>query len=169
MKKVYLVITICFMCLVGGNKAMAIDLGDLVKTDEQGRVAVSTDNLGKGLEEEVMKKVNQEIEKVSKEVEGQIKEVKAKADSEIARVTEIVDKAKEELDLIKRIKAKVQGYIMIGYIIAGALGVFLILLLLLLIKLWFKVSKIGKIGYAFKTIKNIDKRITDLENKVAKL
>lgn len=168
MKKLSFAIVVSLVSLISFN-ASAFNLDDLVKTDENGRVEISGDSIGKDLEKKLEEKINKEIEKVSKDIDGKVNELKAKADSEMAKVTKIIDEAQKEFDLIKRMKAKVRSYIMMAYIAVGALGVLIIVLILLLIKLWLKVSKIGKIGYAFKVIKNIDKRITSVEAKLAKL
>jgi len=168
MKKISFAIVISLVSFASFN-AMAFNLDDLVKTDEKGRVEINSDSIEKDLEKNLEEKINKEIIKVSKEIDSKVNELKTKADSEMAKVTKIIDEAQKEFDLIKRMKARVRSYIMMAYIAVGALGVLLIILVLFLIKLWLKVSKIGKIGYVFKTIKNIDNRITALENKVVKL
>ena len=168
MKKFSFVVVACLTGLISFN-ANAINLNDLIKKDENGQIAISTDSLGKNLEKGVMEKLDKEIAKVTKDIDGKVNELKAKADSEIAKVTKIIDEAQKEFELIKRIKAKVRGYVVMAYFAVGALGVLLVVLILILIKLWLKVSKFGKISSAFKVIKDIDKRIAKLEAKVVKL
>jgi len=168
MKKINFALVICLTALVSFN-ANAINLDDLIKKDENGQIAISTDSLGENFEKSITEKLDKEIEKVTKDIDGKVEELKVKADNEIAKVTKIIDEAQKEFELIKRIKAKIKGYVVMAYFAVGALGALLIILILILIKLWLKVSKFGKISSAFKVIKDIDKRIKVLENKVAKL
>ena len=168
MKKINFALVICLTTLVSFN-ANAINLDDLIKKDDNGQIAISTDSLGKDFEKSITEKLDKEIEKVTKDIDNKVNELKAKADSEVAKVTKIIDEAQKEFELIKRIKAKIKGYVIMAYFAVGALGALLIILILILIKLWLKVSKFGKISSAFKVIKDIDKRIAKLEAKVAKL
>jgi len=168
MKKFSFLFILCLISLLSFN-VFALDLDNIIKKDENGQVEISSESLSKDIGDDISKQLKEEVQKVSKEIDNKVNELKAKADEEMAKVSKIIDEAEKEFNLIKQLRSKIRSYILMAYFAVGALGVLLIILILVLIKLWLKVSRIGKITYMFKTIRDLDERIKRLENKVAKL
>jgi flagellar hook-basal body complex protein FliE len=167
MKKLNFVCVFCLISLLSFNAA-AFNLNEIIKKDKDGRVTISGDDLSKGLDSKFTKELQDQLKKTTKDVNTKIEELKTRADQEINKIASIIDEAKEQLNILKQIRSKIRGYIIMAYIIVGFLGFLLIVLILLVIKMWLKISQLGKISYVFKTVKEFDDRIKRLEEKIKK-
>lgn len=124
----------------------------------------------KSLQNNLTKRLNEEIDKLSQKFDGEVKKITEKVDKNIIQKGEkIVDRAQKEFDNLIVLKNKAVHYVIIGGIVFGI--IFILFLLVVLFLVWRSYKKITKFSPEnifgnTENIKKILKKLDELEKKI---
>ena len=124
----------------------------------------------KSLQNDLTKRLNEEIDKLSQKFDGEVKKITEKVDKNIIQKGEkIVDRAQKEFDNLIVLKNKAVHYTIIAGIVFGI--IFVLFLLVVLFLVWRSYKKITKFSPEnifgnTENIKKILKKLDELEKKI---
>lgn len=124
----------------------------------------------KSLQNNLTKRLNEEVDKLSQKFDGEVKKITEKVDKNIIQKGEkIVDRAQKEFDNLIVLKNKAVHYVIIGGIVFGI--IFILFLLVVLFLVWRSYKKITKFSPEnifgnTENIKKILKKLDELEKKI---
>ena len=124
----------------------------------------------KSLQNNLTKRLNEEVDKLSQKFDGEVKKITEKVDKNIIQKGEkIVDRAQKEFDNLIVLKNKAVHYAIIGSIVFGI--IFILFLLVVLFLVWRSYKKITKFSpeNIFGNTENINKilkKLDELEKKI---
>lgn len=124
----------------------------------------------KSLQNNLTKRLNEEVDKLSQKFDGEVKKITEKVDKNIIQKGEkIVDRAQKEFDNLIVLKNKAVHYAIIGGIVFGI--IFILFLLVVLFLVWRSYKKITKFSPEnifgnTENIKKILKKLDELEKKI---
>lgn len=124
----------------------------------------------KSLQNNLTKRLNEEVDKLSQKFDGEVKKITEKVDKNIIQKGEkIVDRAQKEFDNLIVLKNKAVHYAIIGGIVFGI--IFILFLLVVLFLVWRSYKKIIKFSPEnifgnTENIKKILKKLDELEKKI---
>ena len=156
-------------------------INDYIKIkDDNGKVSFNSNSINKtindstkSLQNDLTKRLNEEIDKLSQKFDGEVKKITEKVDKNIIQKGEkIVDRAQKEFDNIIALKNKVVHYAIIGGIAFGI--IFVLFLLVVLFLVWRSYKKITKFSPEnifgnTENIKKILQKLDELEKKIDNL
>ena len=126
-------------------------IDDYIKIkDKNGKVNFDSTSINKtindstkSLQNNLTKRLNEEIDKLSQKFDGEVKKITEKVDKNIIQKGEkIVDRAQKEFDNLIVLKNKAVHYVIIGGIVFGI--IFILFLLVVLFLVWRSYKKITK-------------------------
>ena len=145
--------------------------------DKNGKVSFDSTSINKtindstkSLQNDLTKRLNEEIDKLSQKFDGEVKKITEKVDKNIIQKGEkIVDRAQKEFDNLIVLKNKAVHYAIIGGIVFGI--IFILFLLVVLFLVWRSYKKITKFSPEnifgnTENIKKILKKLDELEKKI---
>ena len=148
--------------------------------DKNGKVSFDSTSINKtindstkSLQNDLTKRLNEEIDKLSQKFDGEVKKITEKVDKNIIQKGEkIVDRAQKEFDNLIVLKNKAVHYAIIGGIVFGI--TFILFLLVVLFLVWRSYKKITKFSPEnifgnTENIKKILKKLDELEKKIDNL
>jgi len=153
-------------------------IDDYIKIkDKNGKVSFDSTSINKtindstkSLQNDLTKRLNEEIDKLSQKFDGEVKKITEKVDKNIIQKGEkIVDRAQKEFDNLIVLKNKAVHYAIIGGIAFGI--IFVLFLLVVLFLVWRSYKKITKFSPEnifgnTENIKKILKKLDELEKKI---
>ena len=153
-------------------------IDDYIKIkDKNGKVSFDSTSINKtindstkSLQNDLTKRLNEEIDKLSQKFDGEVKKITEKVDKNIIQKGEkIVDRAQKEFDNLIVLKNKAVHYAIIGGIVFGI--IFVLFLLVVLFLVWRSYKKITKFSPEnifgnTENIKKILKKLDELEKKI---
>ena len=191
MKNRILALTFIFFVTLSTSYAAKFNVNDYIKVGQSGKIDLAPETITKSLtdalesaQENMTKKLDKEVEKLQDSLESHVTKVTDKIDAEIQKTSDkinngiigkaekMIDRAESEFDNLIAMKNKIGHYILIAKIVVGLLisGLFLMVFFF-----WRSYSNLKKLAKNIKDmtgldeVKNINKRLDELDKKIDKL